>query len=206
MRPEPTTAQGRGSIVLRTTVGPTIGQAYGCSGEHITVGPSSGGPIGRWLLEVSIGQAYGCTGEHITVAPSLGGPIGRRLLGVSTGRAFGCPDHALGPSIDRKSDVLAQEIARGSGGASRRETLWDRAGLGHSAGRGPSPWPAVPRRSVMSKGSVWLAAMAFGILAWDLSVSALAQPEGSERVTCPEGYTLVGSECINADGDVVEPQ
>jgi hypothetical protein len=48
--------------------------------------------------------------------------------------------------------------------------------------------------------------MAFGILAWDLSVSALAQPEGSERVTCPEGYTLVGSECINADGDVVEPQ
>src|SRR4029079_4563578 len=53
---------------------------------------------------------------------------------------------------------------------------------------GAWPWPAVPRRSVMSKGSVWLAAMAFGILAWDLSVSALAQPEGSERVTCPEGY------------------
>jgi hypothetical protein len=46
--------------------------------------------------------------------------------------------------------------------------------------------------------------MIFGIIAWDLSVSALAQ--GSERVSCPEGYTLVGSECINADGDVVEPQ
>ena len=144
MRPEPTTAQGRGSIVLRTTVGPTIGQAYGCSGEHITVGPSSGGPIGRWLLGVSIGQAYGCTGEHITVGPSLRGPIGRRLLGVSTGRAFGCPDHALGPSIDRKSDVLAQEIARGSGGASRRETLWGHAGLGHSAGRGLAPGRPCP--------------------------------------------------------------
>ena len=59
----------------------------------------------------------------------------------------------------------------------------------------------------MSKGSVWLAAMAFGIIiAWDLSVPALAQPEGSERVSCPEGYTLVGSECVNADGDVIEPQ
>jgi hypothetical protein len=58
----------------------------------------------------------------------------------------------------------------------------------------------------MSKGSVWLVAMTFGILAWDLSVSALAQPGGPERVSCPEGYTLVGSECINADGDVVEPQ
>jgi hypothetical protein len=58
----------------------------------------------------------------------------------------------------------------------------------------------------MRKGSVWLVAMTFGIIAWHMSVSALAQPEGSERVTCPEGYTLVGSECINADGDVVEPQ
>jgi hypothetical protein len=58
----------------------------------------------------------------------------------------------------------------------------------------------------MSKGSVWLVAVTFGIIAWDLSVSALAQPEGSERVICPAGYTLVGSECVNADGDVVEPQ
>ena len=119
MRPGPTTAQERGSIVLRTMAGRT------------TVGPS-------------IGQAYGCTGEHISVGPSLGEPIGRWLLGASTGRAFGWPHHALGPSIDLKSDVLAQAIARGSGGASRRETLWDRAGLGHSPGRGrPCPGEAL---------------------------------------------------------------
>jgi hypothetical protein len=118
MRPEPTTAQELDSIVLRTTVGPTIGQACGCIGEPITVepitvDPSSGGPIG---------QACGCIGEPITVGPSLGGPIGRRLLGASTGRAFGCPDHALGPFTGRQCAPLVQAIAPGSGGASRSET------------------------------------------------------------------------------------
>jgi len=58
----------------------------------------------------------------------------------------------------------------------------------------------------MSKVSIWLAAMTVGIFAWGLSVSALAQPETSESLSCPEGYTLVGSVCTNADGDVVEPQ
>ena len=92
MRPELTTAQERGSIVLRTTVGPTIGQAYGCTGEHITVGPS------------------------------LGGPIGRRLLGASTvGRSCVRTTRSGLLSIGSPAS-LAQEIARGSGGASRSET------------------------------------------------------------------------------------
>jgi hypothetical protein len=52
----------------------------------------------------------------------LGGPIGRWLLGASTGRAFGFPDHALGPSTGRQSAPSAQEIAPGSGVASRSET------------------------------------------------------------------------------------
>jgi hypothetical protein len=58
----------------------------------------------------------------------------------------------------------------------------------------------------MSRVSIWLAAMTVGIIAWGLSVSALAQPDSSESLNCPEGYTLVGSECVNADGDVVEPR
>jgi len=91
MRPEPTTAQELGSIVLRTTVGP------------------------------SIGQGYGCTGERITVGPSLGGPTGRRLLGVSTGQAFGGLDRALGRSTGRQSAPLVQAIAPGSGVACRSE-------------------------------------------------------------------------------------
>lgn len=91
-RREPTTAQGLGSIVLRTTAGPTIGQACECTGAPTTVGPSLGEPIGRWLLA------------------------------ASTGRAFGCPDQARAPTIDRPSEVLAQEIALGTGGASRSET------------------------------------------------------------------------------------
>jgi hypothetical protein len=39
-----------------------------------------------------------------------------------------------------------------------------------------------------------------------LSVPVLAQSEDSESLHCPEGYTLVGSECVNSDGDVVKPQ
>jgi hypothetical protein len=54
--------------------------------------------------------------------------------------------------------------------------------------------------------SMSLAAMAIGIITWGLSVSALAQAESSESLRCPEGYSLVGSECINADGDVIKPQ
>jgi hypothetical protein len=58
----------------------------------------------------------------------------------------------------------------------------------------------------MSRVSIWLAAVAIGIFTWGLSVSARAQPEKSEGLSCPEGYTLEGSDCINADGDVVEPE
>jgi hypothetical protein len=92
MRPEPTTAQGLGSIALRIVAGPTIGQVSGCTGAHTTVGPSEGAPIGR------------------------------RLLVASTGLVLGCPDHALGRSTDRQCGPLVQEIAPGSGGASRSET------------------------------------------------------------------------------------
>jgi len=58
----------------------------------------------------------------------------------------------------------------------------------------------------MSKVSIWLAAMTIGIFTWGLSIPALAQAESSEGLSCPEGYTLVGSVCTNADGDVVEPE
>jgi hypothetical protein len=60
----------------------------------------------------------------------------------------------------------------------------------------------------MSRFSNWLAAMTISsiIITWGLSVSALAQSDSSESQRCPEGYALVGSECVNADGDVVKPQ
>ena len=58
----------------------------------------------------------------------------------------------------------------------------------------------------MSKVSIWLAAMTIGIVTWGLSISALAEPENSESLNCPAGYTLVASVCTNADGDVIEPQ
>ena len=58
----------------------------------------------------------------------------------------------------------------------------------------------------MSRVSIWLAAITIGIVTWGVSISALAEPESSESLHCPEGYTLVGSVCTNADGDVVEPQ
>jgi len=46
--------------------------------------------------------------------------------------------------------------------------------------------------------------MTVSIVMWSLLVFAVAQ--STERTSCPEGYTLVGSECVNTDGDVVEPQ
>jgi hypothetical protein len=81
---------------------PTTAREPGSIARCIAAGPTIAQVLGR-------------------IGPSWGGPIGRRLVGASIGRALGCPDHVLGPSIDRKSDVLEQEIVRGSGGASRSE-------------------------------------------------------------------------------------
>ena len=90
----------------RTRREPTTAQERDSIALRITVGRT-------------IAQVFGRIGGP-TTGPSWGGPIGRRLLGAST--ALGWPNHALGPTIDRKSGVSAQEIARGSGGASRSAT------------------------------------------------------------------------------------
>jgi hypothetical protein len=58
----------------------------------------------------------------------------------------------------------------------------------------------------MSRGSICVAVLAIGIIAWGLSVSAPAQSESTKNLHCPKGYSQVGSYCINSDGDVVKPQ
>src|SRR5262245_49286712 len=139
MRQEPTTAQGLGSIALPIMVGRTSGQAFGCMVERTIGGPSSGGPT-----------------------------IGQRLLVASPGRAFGWPDHALGPFIDRKSGVLAQEIAPGSEGASRNETPLTVARAAAAAFTRPwvlplgSPWHKTPRLGAVLRRGGALAARAAG--------------------------------------------
>jgi hypothetical protein len=58
----------------------------------------------------------------------------------------------------------------------------------------------------MSRGSIRVAALVIGIIMYGLSVSAPAQSESTRNLHCPKGYSQVGSDCINSDGDVVKPQ
>jgi hypothetical protein len=58
----------------------------------------------------------------------------------------------------------------------------------------------------MSRGSICVAALVIGIVVWGLSVTASARSESTRSLHCPKGYSQVGSDCINSDGDVVKPQ
>jgi hypothetical protein len=58
----------------------------------------------------------------------------------------------------------------------------------------------------MSRGSICVAALVIGIVISGLSDSARAQSESTKSLHCPKGYSQVGSDCINSDGDVVKPQ
>lgn len=57
----------------------------------------------------------------------------------------------------------------------------------------------------MTRGSIWLVITTVGIITWGLSAPSPVQAESSEILHCPAGYSQVGSECINSDGDVIKP-